>query len=216
MESKKGKITVKHYCNKTLKPIIENGKERHPLYVQATFERKVFKFKSKETTLNYISETDLNNPNIYDFLKDEREDVKRTIRILSENEPNLINAKNIALFSSPLDIIIEGNFSRFISKEVEDLPFIFKNATYKEITEVLFFLNSYLDFEDKSENVNNCMSIISNLNYPQMDFFDKRYLGVDFYTGDKYKDICEMINKAFDEENPKETYIKSFRTLINS
>lgn len=210
-----GKITIKHYANTELKPIIENGKLKFPLYVQVIYNRNVYKFKSSNDTFQYIHENDLTNDIILSLLNNEKLDIERTIKLLFEYDKKLINAKNIATFSKPFDVIIEENFCKLIAKEVPNAPNFFKTSSFREISEVLFFLNSY-ELEQQSEKISKVKMLIGNLGYPSFEYFEKNYIAIDFYTGSKFEEIENIINYTFGGyEKDVNLTIETLREFIN-
>ena len=70
-----GKITVKHYINKDLKPV--GG--LYPLYVQIIYNRKVYKIKSFITIFEYVNEEILKTLKTSVILEQEIRDIERTI-----------------------------------------------------------------------------------------------------------------------------------------
>lgn len=210
-----GKITIKHYVNTELKPINENGKLKYPLYVQVIYNRNVYKFKSSNETFQYLSENDLSNDILLTLLDNEKSNIERTINLLINYDKKLINAKNIANYSKPFDIIVEENFCKLIAKEIPTAPFFFKNSSYREINEVLSFLNSR-ELEAHSNKINNLTMLIGNLGYQSFDFYEKNYIALDFYTGDKFEEIKNVIYYTFGaNENDFNITIEALKDLIN-
>ncbi len=53
-----GKITIKHYLNKKLNPILENGIPTHPVYVRVIYKRRNNNFRSEIITKPFLNELD--------------------------------------------------------------------------------------------------------------------------------------------------------------
>jgi hypothetical protein len=210
-----GKITIKHYLNTELKPVVENSQIKHPLYVQIIYNRNVYKIKSNNGIFKQLTEIEFRNNQIQDILKDEILNIESTINLLENYDSKLITGKNISKLTTPLNEVIEQNFSKLIAKELPKTPYFFKNSSYTEIVELLDYLNAYGGFTSLSEKVNCCAGIIGNLNYPSVEFYEKKYLCIDFYTGEKFEEIKKSISFSLSlNKNDQIRALKSFQDLI--
>lgn len=211
------KISIKHYINTELKPQKENGKLKYPLYVQVIYKRKVFKFKSNYDVFQYLAEEDIQNEFIQSMLITEKNNILKTIDLLERFDNNFINGKNIAILSKPFYNIIEENMCKLIAKEIPTAPLFFKTSTYSEINDVICFLGSG-GFIEHSVKIDEIMQIIGNMGYPTYDFHKENYLAVDFYTGEKLKEIINIILfTGYDSEDNNKLFeiLENFRELIN-
>lgn len=83
--AKQSKITVKHYLNDRLKPEIENGVEKYPIYVRVTHERKNLRFKSVVCD-KYYTKLDILETEIIDLFDYETEIINFIINQNLKNE----------------------------------------------------------------------------------------------------------------------------------
>lgn len=213
---KMGKITIKHYINTELKPLKENNRILYPLYVQVIYNRNVYKFKSNNTTFQYLTESEISNIYVIELLKGELLAIERTIQLLEKHNPKLINGKNIAHLSKPFHIIIEENFSKLVAKECPQAPYFYKNSSFTEINEVLFYVEAIQNFLSLNKKISYCYDIIQNLGYFSISFYEENYLTIDFITGDKFEQIKNIIGYTYGNYEPDQlNAINALHDLIN-
>jgi hypothetical protein len=209
--SKISKITVKHYLNTNLKPKKENGTDKFPVYVQVIFNRKIYKFKSENAFFEYLDSTQLENELFIKFLMNELESVERCVNLISRNDENLLTSKDIYRLSKPLNNVIENNFGKLIELENVEAPKNLTVLSYSEINGLLWFFNSYQEFDNKSEILSNVRTCINQLNYPDLKNYNSEYIVADLYFGDNYSKIYdELFSLSIDEKYTKKL-IKDFR-----
>lgn len=210
------KITVKHYLNKNLKPKIRNGQTEFPIYVQVIFKTKPYKFRSSNSFFEYLTEDALKEDLVNSFLKEERENITRVVTLIDKHNPKLLTSKNLSFLSKDLGLIIEENFKKILVKEIKDTPHLFKNASYTEMQEVLFFLRVMLDDSHEiqgNEKIHNILYGISKTGYPSMSFFKENYLGVDWFFGSKLNDLLDYIESEKNENEIKQL-VKDMQEFI--
>lgn len=207
-----GKITIKHYPNKDLKPI--GG--QYPLYVQITYNRKVYKIKSSQKILEYANDEILKAEFAKVLLEVESKDIERTILALEKQGEDRITSKNISLFSKPFKDVFNDNFCKLVKEEVPNAPDFFHTNKHNVIKEVVYFLN--VTFNEFSENIGSLHYIFENIFYNIMKG-KTEYLCIDFYNGDYFKDVQNDILFYFgefdDEPHPNTNKIlEEFKKLI--
>lgn len=209
-----GKITVKHYINKDLKPV--GG--LYPLYVQIIYNRKVYKIKSFITIFEYVNEEILKTLKTSVVLEQEIRDIERTILDLEKQGKGKVTSKNITQFAKPFTEIVEDNFCKVIKKELPEAPYFLTSSKFSDIDDLLFFFG--IDFATVSKKINILLSNIENLKI-EMYKTDKYFLGIDFYNGEnleKIKDkILNYVLQFGDEDEVKEEaekVLQYFRELI--
>lgn len=120
------KITVKHYLNNKLKPEIEDKKEKYPVYVRVTHERKNLRFRSVICP-NYYTEKEVLSSSTIKLLDYETEIINFIItkNLKNENESlvdvlELLNSQ-IKYFTDMIiyDRNIKDNLVKFISKKTK-------------------------------------------------------------------------------------------------
>ncbi|VDR34765.1 Uncharacterised protein [Alistipes sp. cv1] len=126
-----GKITVKHFINKKLKPIqiTETGEVYYPVYVAVTYNRKRTTIKSDIDYL--VSEDDLNNfenakstdSDIYKTLESEANMINRVIQLLTQNDRQPQNFKNFSEVYKYLIGSTYGSLNKYILYQLEKLFF---------------------------------------------------------------------------------------------
>lgn len=106
-----GKITVKHYLNKKLRPLLRKGKKTYPLYLRASFKNKFTEFKSRSylftgstgpgkiPTVDELTQF-LNVPTTFNL-----EDVKDIVRYYTDAE--FENVKNSAPLTKEQETIYD-------------------------------------------------------------------------------------------------------------
>lgn len=209
--NKQSKITVKHYLNINLKPKKENGVDKFPVYIQVIFNRKIYKFKSENDFFEYLDSTQLENDLFTKFLKNELERVERCVDLISRNNEKLLTSKDIYRLSKPLNNVIENNFGKLIDLENVEAPKNLTVLSYSEIDSLLWFFNSFQEFDSKSERLSNVRTCINQLNYPDIKNYNSEYIVADLYFGDNYSKIYnDLFLLSSDEKNAKKL-IKDFR-----
>lgn len=213
--NKTSKITVKHYPNINLKPLVENGKEKHPLYVQVIFDRKIYKFKSENEYFKYVDNQDLENDFICKILETEIKRIERCVSLLAKHNEKLLTSKDIYKYSKPLDKIIEKNLGLLISKEFTQAPQTLTNLSYTEINNLLMFLNAF-DKLQMNEKISRVWQIINNLHFSSPEFYEKDYCYIDLFYGDKFNIIYEVIQFTVTlNEKIAKNYLDDFRYFID-
>ncbi len=114
-----GKITVKHYLNKKLKPEIKNNEKFYTVYVQITVNRITTQMRSltfakmTETEFEkYISKKNYNcllenfPMSTKDFLEKEPERIKKSFELMTAHYNNInFDKKLVSIFLSYIDTI---------------------------------------------------------------------------------------------------------------
>lgn len=133
------KITVKHYLNKNLKPIIEKDNEYYPIYLSITYDRMNIR---KPSGLNLDNGVFIEIKEIEELAK-----LKKDLKFKFDYEIDL-HLRSVKYF------VIDDN-----NKSLNPIYFkLFKEKKYKSKNERLNFLNSYIDFYTHS-----IYSTVSNL-----------------------------------------------------
>lgn len=215
-ETMESKITVKHYLNTSLNPIVQSGKLEYPIYVQVTYKRKSYKFRSSNNYFEYLSETDLNNDFISRLLGFEIKKVTNVVRLINEHKPKLLTSKNLSFLTKDFDLIIEDNFKKLLVNECKETPLLFRNASYKEINEVLYFLRMGLEDSPEiqgNEKILNVLYGISKMGYSTMSFYKQYYLGIDWFLGYKFHELIDYIESEKNENEIKQL-VKDMQDFI--
>ncbi|HCT31506.1 MAG TPA: hypothetical protein DIW31_12455 [Bacteroidales bacterium] len=215
-----GKITVKHYLNKSLSPRKEGDVELYPLYVQVIVNRTNYRFKSNFPFRDgYLRESDLLDLFVQNINENERKDIERIVEyLIQSNELELLTSENIKKYTEKLWDVLNKNFSILFEKESEildnDYPSVLVLKSFNEIQEVIAFTES--DIEQKfSENYNYCViglralsrEIILNSN-KDLKMYEMTVF--DFLHRNKYKSIMKVVKNyhgfyvGTDEENENE------------
>lgn len=125
--SKTNKVTVRHYLNTKLKPVFEDSKEKYPIYVRLTHERKNLRFKSILCN-KYYTDNDLLDIDIINKINIEIEIVNFIIRnyVNKSDDYDLVDvleflAGEIKYFTDMiiLDRKIKENIVNYISKKTK-------------------------------------------------------------------------------------------------
>lgn len=206
-----GKITVKHYVNKTLKQNTVNGKEQYPVYVQVIALTKNLKFKSNNSFFEYLSENDLDNELVQKILSDEAEVVENVVEdLIKKGRVEQVTSKLISLYTKKLNYVIDENFCKFVNEERKDantfVPNVILGASYNEINELVFFWNDASPLEAISSNVDCCYNAVRTV----FDIhYENKFIVYDLYGGDKKDEIIEMINmcNGFDEDETRKSIV---------
>lgn len=202
-----GKITVKHYVNKSLKQNATNGKEQYPVYVQVIALSKNLKFKSNNGFFEYMSEDSLNNNMVQSILRDEALIIENVVEdLIKKGRDEQVTSKLISLYTRDLNNIIDANFCKLINEERKDtnkfVPNVILGASYFEINELVFFWNESSPLEEISSNIDCCYNAIRAIYDIRRE---KRFIVYDLYEGTQKDEILEMINMCnnFDEEETR-------------
>ena len=211
-----GKITVKHFINRDLKPI--GG--LYPLYVLVIYNRKIYKFKSFSCVFEYVNNEILEILNEKKLLDLEIDNIERTIIELEKQGTERITSKNIYQYAKPLKNIMQDNFSKLIKKTAPNAPAFFLSSQFTEMQEVLDFLDvGFFDDIKFSEKIKIIALVYENLRNIFIDN-GKEILGIDFIQGSKYFDDIrreilfynsEFIDKFYTKT---EEVLKYFRELV--
>lgn len=211
--SKISKITVKHYLNTNLKPKKENGTDKFPVYIQVIYNRKIYKFKSENGFFEYLDCIQLESDLFTKFLKNELERVERCVDLIARNNEKLLTSKDIYRLSKPLNNVIENNFGKLIDLENVEAPKSLTVLNYSEINSLLWFFNSFQEFDGKSEILNNVRTCINQINYPDLKEYNSEYITADLYFGDNFSKIYNDLFLFSTDEKHTEKLIKDFRYL---
>ena len=133
--------------------------------------------------------------------------------MLSEHNEKLLTSKNINRLSKPLHIVIENNFKKLIEKEIKGAPKSITDLSYNEINNLLFFLNGFQEFDDKSEIVKNVRTCINLINYNSLKDYNIDYIAADLYFGDNYTKIYNDIFTYGLDKKETNILIKNFQYL---
>lgn len=195
-----GKITVNHFVNKDLKPILEGNRLKYPVYIQVIVLTKNLKFKSNNRFFEYLEETDLDNIHIQNILKIEANAVNRIVEDLIKND-DPITSKKLSVLTKNLVEAIDANISKIINNEYKAngnfIPNILLTATYKEINEIVTFFNDDAPFHDFSSKLGLLLDSIRII-YHEIEAND--YYVFDLFYG-KNEEIRNIIQIAGYEEN---------------
>lgn len=210
-----GKITIKYYPNKDLKQV--GG--LYPLYVQVIYNRKVLKFKAPSTLFEYVDNSILDVLCEKGFLKSCSLDIEYTINIL-ENQKIPVTSKNLSKYSKSFWDIFDENFSKLIKLELPNAPKFLTDSPYLEIKELFEFVG--FEGYDTLLNMSHKLRIIEpiSMNLGVFRVNDKRrFLGIDFFGGEKLNDIIEEIQHYDIHNSDNEKYINdtinTFREFID-
>lgn len=147
-----GKITVKHYLNKAVKPRFNGKTNTYPIYVQIIADRVNYKMKSNFNYWDgYITDLDFNSDFVKNSLNEEQQKIEKVVLYLIKNEKvELLNTNSFKKLSAGLWDTLNSNFWNFFIKEVEEnttasIPNAFINATFFDIDEILAFTQSEIE-----------------------------------------------------------------------
>jgi hypothetical protein len=159
-----GKITIKHYLNKTVKPRFNGKVNTYPIYVQIIADRVNYKMKSNfDYWDGFISDSDFNSDFVQNSLNNEKQEIEKVVYYLIENEKkDLLNADGFKRLSAKFWDTLNYNFwIRFVREANENtkasIPNSFYNATFLDIAEILRFTESQI--EQKFSNDYSYLSI---------------------------------------------------------
>lgn len=147
-----GKITVKHYLNKTVKPRFNGKTNTYPIYVQIIANRVNYKMKSNfDYWEGYITDSDFDSDFVRNSLNKERQEIEKVVSYLIENDKtDLLNTNSFKKLSAKLWNTLNYNFWKRFTKEAEEntkasIPNAFVNATFFDINEILTFTESEVE-----------------------------------------------------------------------
>lgn len=187
------KITVQHFINKELNCINEAGKQKYPVYVQVITLRKSLRFRSHNSYFKYLSDDDLKNTFVQNILEDEKNIIGYIVRdLIKIHQKKLVTSKNLSLFSQGLNETINNNFPKFLLHEQKESGKFIPNiliASYKDISDVLYFFNNDIPFIEISENIRYCLEALKII-YCQSELF---YV-YDLFFGEKKEVIKDMFD----------------------
>jgi hypothetical protein len=92
--AKKPKITVKHYLNKNLKPLIKNDTEYYPLYVEVILKSRRSTFKSRLKEFEFLTQNEFQKHS--HKLSVETNMIKDIIQLLKPHDRNSFAMKGIS------------------------------------------------------------------------------------------------------------------------
>lgn len=146
-----GKITIKHYLNKAIKPRIEGNKELYPLYIQVIANRTNYRFKSNFPFYDgYLRESDFTQDFVVNSIEHEKNEIEKIVNYFIESDKSeLITATYIKKCSENLWNVLNENFGVLFEKESAILDYNFPSAlinrNYYDINEILIFTESEVD-----------------------------------------------------------------------
>ncbi|NME66604.1 hypothetical protein [Flammeovirga aprica] len=127
-----GKITVKHYVNEKLKPRIIGLDRYYPLYIQVTFNRKNYNFKSNISEKEgYLNEIGFILGELNTQIDSEIKLIERTIEYYEQGKFKILNSKSIKLLSRSLLDIWEDLIIELFFEESKKLPKYFDREYVK-------------------------------------------------------------------------------------
>ncbi len=223
-----GKITVKHYLNKAIKPRIEGNKELYPLYVQVIANQTNFRLKSNFPFGDgYLKDSDLIQEFVKNSIELEEQKIKRIVKyIIESKDKKLLTAKYIKLCSENLWDILNKNFGTLFIKEGLKLGWIpdtFENSTFYEIKDILTFTES--DIEMKFSDDYNYSRIAMNAIWRNLFDKNREHLKIieltvfDFFYGNGFSRVMEAVKIDYgyvgaDEEGEYLKIVESLNKLI--
>lgn len=211
------KVTVKHYLNKELNPILKAGEASYPLYVQVIALQKNLKFKSNNNLFTYLTEKELSNELIISILSEEKKTIEFIVNdLIEKKKDNFITSKYINLFSKNLYDVIDENFSKLLIEEAKkndvNIPSIIQNASFSDIVELTTFYNETQPLSNISENVNNTLNSALVI-YDEIKH--RIYYVYDLFGGSKNENIIYSLD-SYTGYNKQETELlfDSLKNLI--
>jgi len=217
-----GKITVKHYLNKTIKPRFNGKVNTYPIYVQIIADRINYKMRSNfDYWDGYISDSDFDSDFVKNSTNEEKKEIERVVSFLIDNEKKeYLNADGFKKLSAKLWNILNYNFWIKFVREAEknikaSIPNAFYNATFYDIDEILIFTKS--EIEQRFSNDYTYLSIGMKamlqavLNFENKDLNINEITVFDFlFEQDKRNNVLEAIMRyhGFYGGNEDEQYSK--------
>lgn len=219
-----GKITVKHYLNKDVKPKFDGISNTYPLYVQIIANRVNYKMKSNfDFWEGYIRDSDFDTPFIQEVIKKEKETIEYVVAyLLDHNKKEFINADSFKKFSAPLWTYLNDNFWKLFAKEVDSisliaLPKAFCNTTFYEIDDLIAFTRSEIeqDFSEEYKYLRIGMESLKNaiLSIKNNELEIRKITVFDFLFGNERQNVLEAIYRYHGfhggtEDDEKQEYEK--------
>lgn len=203
-----GKVTIKHYLNKSIKPRLDGATNTYPLYVQIIVNRTNYKMKSNFSFWDgYIKESDFDSDFIQRIIVKEKEQLENVITyLIDNNKTEFLNADSFKKLSAPLWTYLSENFWSIFVKEGEViydalLPSAFYNATFYDINDIINFTQSDVEsnFSQKykylrigMDSLQNAVfnSSLSKLKVLQITIFD-------FLFGEGKSTVSEIVHISY-------------------
>lgn len=226
-----GKITVKHYLNKSIKPRLDGLSNTYPLYVQIIANRTNYKMKSNFSFWDgYVKESDYDTEFIQHIIKKEQEELELIVGYLIEhNKTEFLNADSFKKLSTPLWNYLNENFWYIFTKEGEKiydamLPNAFYSTTFYDIDDIINFTESEIEhkFSEKYSYFRIGMTALQNacLGNESQDLNINAISIFDFIFGNKTKDVLEAIYRYHgfytgNEKKDESEYNKVLQSIID-
>lgn len=224
-----GKITVKHYLNKDVKPKFDGTSNTYPLYVQIIANRVNYKMKSNfDFWDGYIKESDFETPFIQNVINGEKATIETVVAYLLENnKKEFINADNFKRLSASLWPYLNNNFWKVFVNEAKNLsdavlPNAFYNSTFYDIDEILTFTKSEVeqDFSEEYKYLRIGMDALKDayLSAEKIDLKINRITVFKFLFGNERNNVLEAIYRYYGfyggtEEDEKNEYEKVMKAI---
>lgn len=224
-----GKITVKHYLNKQLKPKKVGSNLYYPLYVQVIANRTNYRFKSNlDYNDGYFKESDLTVDIIKSMIQNVNKLYEKIFSYFIEvGKPELLTNDFIKTNSEYLWDALTRNFGLLFQRESEQLkgycPDTLVDKYFDEINELLIFCESDVDSKF-SKKYDLCKigitSIYSSFHNDTLISDDLASVTVfDFLYGDGYNKVLQVLRTfiSFSSHNEDEEYssvIEALKELI--
>lgn len=228
-----GKITVKHYLNKDVKPKFDGTSNTYPLYVQIIANRVNYKMKSNfDFWDGYIKENHFDTPFIQNVIQNEKETIERVVAyLLDNNKKEFINADSFKKMSAPLWLYLNNNFWKVFAEEAKgfshvSLPNAFYNATFYDIDDILKFTQSGVEqyFTEEYGYLRIGMDSLKDafLSAEKSDLNINRITVFEFLFEDKRKNVLEAVYRYHgfyggteeDEEKEYEKVMKALERVV--
>ena len=224
-----GKITVKHYLNRDVKPKFDGVSNTYPLYVQIIANRVNYKMKSNfDFWEGYMREIDFDTPFIQNVIQKEKETIETIVAYLLDNKrKEFMNADGFKRLSAGLWSYLNNNFWKFFFKEANETfprscPNAFCNTTFYDIDDILLFTQSEIE-QNFSEEYRYLRIGMDSLKYAMLERKNS-YLGIgkitvfEFLFGSGRKNVLESIRKchgfhAGTEDDEQAEYEKVMKAL---
>ncbi|MBD0402924.1 hypothetical protein [Flammeovirga sp. EKP202] len=197
-----GKITVKHYLNKKLKSRLLNNVEHYPLYIQVVYNRKSLRFKSSIAYNDgFLNDNDLNMEPLKSFIKIERDNIEKVVKVLSDNDVDIVDASKINLLSQNLFTILNNTFGAYYTElyyekyEEVDVPMMISTGDFHDIYELDSFL--YGAIQDKlDDNIHLMFRMMVDIMVMKEEIMVCDYL----YGNGKVK-LKEFVQSIYDDKD---------------
>lgn len=179
MAKKEKKITIKHYLNKKLKPLIHNGKNYYPVYLRLGYDRITTIVKSNYLVysddifskdivenekdhlhkIDYVTEESFSKPEFQSLFKQETEGLKIAMGRIIEKGENPVKTFDPAFFSfisQPLHIEMGNYLKDKISEEIRLSDVLLDKLIHYRplsITELKKVVDNYFTKEVRSKKI---------------------------------------------------------------